>query len=386
MSLRIRRGTNTQRLGATFDLGEIAYTTDTQKLYVGDGVNAGGRHVLASSAGNGLTFNETSQQLELSVGALTLTTSNVTEATNLYFTAERAQDAVAAAFTAGQSLGNVTFSYDDTLNKLYANVVFDGVGLASVSADTTPALGGSLALAGHDISGTGNISVTGTISATGTITASSFHGAVLLTSQNITGTGNISITGSITSTSVSTNTIIPVDTLGNVTIDATSSTPLRVKGISSGDSTANIQIAVSDGTSSAPTDTVAGQVLGGVVVTGYHGGIYKDASFMITQWDSAADFTKLYPKSSILFATGNNGDVQTSVSASLDGIGNFTARAITPGVYADDASRDLILTAPVPGMMVFNTALQKFQGYVADTGLAATGGVSNGIPGWFSLH
>jgi hypothetical protein len=42
MSLRIRRGTDAQRTGVTFLEGELVYTTDTKKLYLGDGTTAGG--------------------------------------------------------------------------------------------------------------------------------------------------------------------------------------------------------------------------------------------------------------------------------------------------------------------------------------------------------
>ena len=42
MSLRIRRGTDAQRTGVTFLEGELIYTTDTKKLYVGDGTTTGG--------------------------------------------------------------------------------------------------------------------------------------------------------------------------------------------------------------------------------------------------------------------------------------------------------------------------------------------------------
>lgn len=45
MSLQIRRGTNSQRGGVTFDSGEPVWTTDTKKLYVGDGSTAGGNGV-----------------------------------------------------------------------------------------------------------------------------------------------------------------------------------------------------------------------------------------------------------------------------------------------------------------------------------------------------
>jgi hypothetical protein len=77
MSLRIRRGTNSERLTKTFDQGELAWTTDTEKLYVGDGVTVGGKNILQSSAGTGFVFNSTTQALEFTVPALNLTTSLV---------------------------------------------------------------------------------------------------------------------------------------------------------------------------------------------------------------------------------------------------------------------------------------------------------------------
>jgi len=42
MAIRIRRGTNAQRVSVVFELAEIAFTTDTNKFYIGNGVTAGG--------------------------------------------------------------------------------------------------------------------------------------------------------------------------------------------------------------------------------------------------------------------------------------------------------------------------------------------------------
>ena len=42
MALRLRRGTDAQRLLITPAEGELVYTTDTKRLYVGDGVTGGG--------------------------------------------------------------------------------------------------------------------------------------------------------------------------------------------------------------------------------------------------------------------------------------------------------------------------------------------------------
>lgn len=45
MALRLRRGTNADRLTITPEAGEIIYTTDTKKLFVGDGSTVGGNLV-----------------------------------------------------------------------------------------------------------------------------------------------------------------------------------------------------------------------------------------------------------------------------------------------------------------------------------------------------
>jgi hypothetical protein len=135
MSLRIRRGTEAQRTGATFDLGEVAWTTDTNKLYVGDGVNLGGRNILATSAGTGLIWNATTQRLDFNGS---------------------------------------------------------GTGIVNVQADATPSLGGNLNLNNRSITGTGNITITGTLSVTG------LNADLNLNSRNINGTGNIAITGNVT--------------------------------------------------------------------------------------------------------------------------------------------------------------------------------------------
>lgn len=42
MAIRIRRGTDAQRAPVVFELAEIAFTTDTHKFYIGDGLTPGG--------------------------------------------------------------------------------------------------------------------------------------------------------------------------------------------------------------------------------------------------------------------------------------------------------------------------------------------------------
>lgn len=52
MALRLRRGTNAERLTITPALGELIYTTDTKLVYVGDGNTAGGNLSIGHSNGN----------------------------------------------------------------------------------------------------------------------------------------------------------------------------------------------------------------------------------------------------------------------------------------------------------------------------------------------
>jgi hypothetical protein len=63
MSLKLRRGTNTQRTGITPAEGELIYTTDTKKLYVGDGSTIGG--IAVDTSGSGITdiVQDTTPQL-----------------------------------------------------------------------------------------------------------------------------------------------------------------------------------------------------------------------------------------------------------------------------------------------------------------------------------
>ena len=58
MALKLRRGTNAQRLGITFAEGELVYITDSKKLYIGDGASQGGNLV---SGMNNLLEDQTPQ-------------------------------------------------------------------------------------------------------------------------------------------------------------------------------------------------------------------------------------------------------------------------------------------------------------------------------------
>jgi hypothetical protein len=196
MALKIRRGTESQRSTITFASGEIIWTTNGHKLYVGDGVTPGGIDIAAQLGGVGLTYNGISGKLDLNLGSTT--SDSLTEGNNhLYFTTQRAQQAAGAALVAGNTYNTgVTFSYDDVNGRITAVVSNSGLpsqvgnngkflttdgagtlswapvpatGLTSVSGDSSPSLGGNLGLASHTINGTGNINISGDITTIGSV-------------------------------------------------------------------------------------------------------------------------------------------------------------------------------------------------------------------------
>lgn len=109
MALRLRRGLEALRTSITPAEGEIIYTTDSKRLYVGDGLTAGGNGVSAPvSSVNG------------KVGAVQLVSDDLPEGTNkLFYTDERAQDAAWTLFNHGLHQ-NISFTYDDNNNRIVA--------------------------------------------------------------------------------------------------------------------------------------------------------------------------------------------------------------------------------------------------------------------------
>ena len=339
MSLRIRRGTNAQRTGITFDLGEIVYTTDTQKLYIGDGVTAGGKNLLETSAGNGFTFNPTTQQIDFAIGNLNLSTAQVTESSNLYFTTERAQDAVGAALVAGNAFNTgVTFTYDDANNRITA-VATGSAGLTTVSSDTNPSLGGNLNTGAFNISGSGSITA-------GTITATTGLGANLsLNGRTINGTGNINITGSILLKQTDNLQLQNVVGVGGTGYGYLTTTSYR-------------------GSFASPTAVQAGDELGGILFRGYTSTTKSAISGIIS---CIVDPTAViaggdYVKSIIVInastdTTQNEADTVLINSSGVVTSNAFVASKYTQlAVYANDAARTSAIPTPAKGMMVFMTS------------------------------
>lgn len=352
MSLRIRRGTDAQRAGVVFDLGELVVTTDEFKLFVGDGVTAGGRNVAQNLAGQGLSYNATTGKLD-SV-SVSLTTDDVTEGSNnKYFSNELAQDAVGAALTAGNLYNTgIQFTYDDFNNRITAEVQMDGVGITAVEDDVAPALGGNLSLNSHDITGTGNIDIIGSVTAS-FVLANDLN----LNSFDLTGTGNVDITGTITASGGYTGTATITDLIayGSPSGDIASSH----NGITDGPNGTWLDINVAKNTWNNPVELVAEDNAGGIRTNVYVDGVYKIASAFDTYLTADADPLASYPASKLILGVGNNSSV---TFFEFKPEGTLVAPVIQTGVYSTSPD-DLRPATPAKGMIIFNDTTSQFEGW-----------------------
>jgi hypothetical protein len=148
MAIKLRRGLEIDRMPIVFAQGEIVYVTDTKKVYIGDGFTFGGNLVtgeellsllddvqISSLANNNLlSYNSTLSKWQNKV----VTTTDISEGTNEYFTAAR----VRAVVLTGLSLAtNAVISATDTVlsafGKLQAQITANLSTLTSHTSDTS---------------------------------------------------------------------------------------------------------------------------------------------------------------------------------------------------------------------------------------------------------
>lgn len=463
MSLQIRRGIESQRTGVVFDEGEISFTTDTKKLYVGDGTTAGGTNVIASAAGTGLSWNSTTQTLNFSGAGLGLTTDVVTEGITygrVYFTTARAQTAVSSMFTTlgtlpvtgnvtgaispsqitvsggtsgmnpyipftvtgsgGQGLtagtyyictivdathvtlsstlllaqagtaiasfttgsingttysaggggGDVYFTYNPTTQTISANVTLDGVGITSVSQDTSPALGGNLNIGNFNVSsaGTGAISIVGSITtSTGNITAT----AGTVTGNAVSG-GTVSATTTVSAgTSVLAASYRGTALTNPVLLQSTAQQAFQMASINidgTGTNTPSLVLNTARGTIAAPTNTVAGDFLSTIQFQGYYNGQYVPAVTVRGQWDATSVLSSTYAGGTFFVGVGNNSNAFNTMTFNSKGT-LAVSGPVQVGLFATGSYP----ASPAKGMIIFDNTLNHFYGYNGSAWVAFTG-------------
>jgi len=195
MSLQIRRGTDSQRQTVTFDLGEIVYTTDSKKLYIGDGATPGGNNILSTAVdGNhGITWDNASQTLRFTGTLSGYTTDNLSQGlVNLYYNSARAKADIATMFTAsGSSIitGTITATSTPSISFVGNLSTVNGVGILTYVSGTVPQVG---------------MVVAGTGITTGTYIASGSNPNFVLSTVPTTGT-SVSISGTVSLVTLGSN-------------------------------------------------------------------------------------------------------------------------------------------------------------------------------------
>ena len=433
MPLQIRRGTDAERLGSfTPAEGELIYTTDTKKLYVGDGATVGGVAIdTVSGGGSGAsTLNDLTD-----VNAGGAANGNIlaydTSAT-AWALAPNIIDQVNTLLTTSLAEAGEILSWNGSTYEWIADATGGG-GMSVLTDDTAPALGGNLDLNSYDITGTGNIDINGNVTATnfvGTLTgdiigdlAGTLTGDVLADDDttvlvnSTTRTFNGDLTGNVTGSVIG-------DIKGSVFGD--DSTPI-VDGVNNklnGNLTGDVSGSIFSDSSQLLVDGINNMVVGDIdneSITTENLLINKTTSPRITlELTSTGDLSSYSGLVAYLgFDTqGSNGSIaygriqswttgmiiaanddgsfpaSTLNTFSKDGVAiggvNPTAKldvrgAIKPGVYANATARDTDITLPVEGMMVFLQDTQKMQVYVTDTGLAGSG-PSNSTSGWHDIY
>ena len=221
MAIRIRRGTNADRITVVLESGEVAYTTDTKMFYIGDGTTLGGTLIGPSAAGAvswGAITGTLASQTDLNTALGTKVTGNtaITGATKTKITYDSkglvtvGADATTADIAASTDKNYVT----DAQQTVITNTSGTNSGnqtLANTSDSTShtatlSATGGSIKLVeGSNIT----LTTTGT-GADGIITIASTGGGGTVTSVAALTLGT---SGTDLSSSVANGTTTPVITL-----------------------------------------------------------------------------------------------------------------------------------------------------------------------------
>ena len=342
MALRLRRGTDAQRLtldGVALPVpaeGELIYTTDTKKLYVGDGATTGGIAVDVANS-------------TLSVDDLTdvdITTVAPTDGQSLVWNDSDSEFQPGDANISNQSINALqdvdTISNTPTVGQV---LKYDGAGWVN----------------GTDVSGGLIDGATYPINITGDVSGSVFGDD---SSLIVDGTD-----GTITTPVITVGTIL-TDSASPIIVSNNNRVPLQIKSVTTGASggfpyTDYLSV---KGSIASPTSVLANDIVGGWKISAFDAasGDGKPTALMITTLAADGDVTDDFPKSTGELIIGAGAGTYNTYEFGLGG--EFKVEgAITPGIYADASARDAAITAPTAGMMVFVTDVTKFQGYTGST-------------------
>lgn len=426
MALQIRRGTSSELLpnvgtgypGIRLALGELVYTTDEQKLYIGDGTTYGGIDLLANMSGAVTKVNNLT-------GAVSLTTDEIPEGDALYYTASRAVAAVATELTDNNNLHDgISFTWAG--NNLTATVT--GEITTRIQKDVAPKLGGTLVLntslattAASASGGTATITystqtvppfVVGeeifiagvtptdfnggpytvltcsttqvTFAKVGTLGPQTIAGTVF-TNHGISGSGSLSLTGDITGTGniQRTGDILLTGnfdngtlTIKNGVVTSTNDSLFLTSGVSGvtidGIKASNpiegalIITRQSRGSAEIKAAVQSTDFISGFEPLAYNGNSFVPAGLIgFVQDGTAFNSSSSGIPTELNIALADTAGLNFDNALNFNNKGVLTAPVMRTTGYADSAARDAAITSPVGGMIVYLQDSGVFCGYNA---------------------
>jgi hypothetical protein len=368
MALRLRRGTDAERLLITPLAGELIYTTDTKLLYVGDGTTIGGTLVTGSGGGGGATTLDA------------LTDTDLTGAANGDVLA---YNAGTNKWQPAEIPGLSAFSLDD-LDDVFINtgtltrgqiLRYDGINWTP--QDAVEEFGSfKINILGDDSSvivNTLNNTVTGNFvgELVGTVIGvldGEMKGSVFSDDSTLLVDGVSSkIVGDIESVNaILTNNLI-IEGTGGIIINTNQSSEdpfdlFSVNASVEGSAGSNIIFSRSRGTLSAKTaledeDEILTMTWFGTDTDGA-----PALSAALSGFVQGSPSSGVVPGGLALATTDSAGNLNVALTVSSDTVTRFNG-AVTLVSYADATARDAAIVTPEPGMMIYLTSTNKAQVY-----------------------
>ena len=382
MAFKIRRGTNAQRLLITPAEGELIYTTDTKRLFTGDGTTLGG---VAVDTGT-VAFSGIASDVTPDADS----TRDIGATGNRW--AEGWFDNVYGAFT-GALTGNVT-------GNLSGNVTGNVTGnlIGNVSGDVTGDLNGS-------VFADDSTAMLDAIQKRITADVYSSAGTLLLSTNpatNVISNGDVVITDNVITLLNGLDTLqignnnSALGTALNIKAPVISNKSIRIDSLTDGSDNDSFEINVSRGTLSVPTIVQQGDPLFTLNVSGYDGTDYRFSSalFASVETQSANPPAPGAIPGAMGFATSDDGGTSLKFLV-FNSFGELGVNTVAPTATLDvngDAKFAgpvrLAITADDTARTAYGTALQgQLIFMVSGTTPAATNKVQvyDGAA-WVNLH
>jgi hypothetical protein len=370
MALQIRRGTQSDLLNYTPAEGEPIFTTDTKRLYVGDGSTPGGVDISVVGGIGGILSSNLVLNNNSIVGFGDIVINGLIKNEGLF---------------EGNLIGNVTGSVYadestllvDAINGFIPAEVVQGIFTGTLAGDVVSSVNGTLIVDAANSMFYGNVigdllgNVTGNI-------AGNVQGDVIgsIFADDATTIIVDAINRRITSTDIEAEVLIVVN-LADVPIKAThlnGDSGIEVNSTSSAIEGAAITLQSYRGSDTNPEvleiDDILGQYRMGGLVNSPVGLRYISLATVSARY-SVEGTSSVNPGAQIELQCLNGPNIANAAKAIFTNEGVFSSPVIKPGSFADVSARDLAIPAPSAGMIVFildsGNGTPKFQGNVDGT-------------------